>query len=121
MGSHQDAVSIAAELHATEFGSTAVYTPPSGVSRTISIVAYPVRTERRSSSAGQIEVQVRDAMVAVADLPSPVILGTLQISGESWTIESMQQTPSARWKLSLTKTAAIEMNRANYRRGSTGR
>lgn len=116
MGSHSDGVSIAAAIHTTTFGGSVSYTPPGGSASSVDAIPYPVRTERRDSSIGVIEVQVRDLIVEVAALANPVILGVFTISSETWKVIKREKTAN-RWLLTLEKVDISELNRAGYRRG----
>lgn len=117
MGSHADGVSIAAAIHTEEFGQTISYTAPGGVAGNVAAILYPVQHERRTTNLGTIDVQVRDVLVEIAVLASPVINGVFTIDSETWSIEKMEREPSGRWKLSLLKILLGEINRQQYRRG----
>lgn len=118
MGSHTDGASIAAAAHTSVFAVSATYTAPDLTGGAVDIIKYPVRTERRDSSAGIIEVQVREIIVESADIGLPAINAIFSIDGQSWSVERRESEPSGRWKLTLVKTDAIEVNRASYRRGA---
>ena len=117
MGSHSDGVSIAAAIHTEEFGGTISYTPPGGVAGNVNAILYPVRHERRTTSIGTIDVQVRDVLVEIVILAEPVINGVFTIDSETWSIERMEREPSGRWRLSLLKIVIGEITRNQYRRG----
>lgn len=116
MGSHADGASIAAAIHTGEFGNKYAYTPPGGTASDYDAIAYPVQVDRRTSNLGTIEILVRDLIVEVATLASPVVNGEWSIDGESWSIEKMQRE-GTRWRLSLVKVKAAEITRNQYRRG----
>lgn len=118
MGSHSDSVAIAAAIHNTTFAASVSYTSPGGTVQPVAAILYPARTERRESSIGVIEVDVREVIVTATELANPVILSVFTIDSQSWTVEKIEKTTSNRWKISLTQTDAVEMNRSKYRRGA---
>ena len=116
MGSHSDGASIAAAIHTSEFGAEYSYTAPGGSAASYDAIAYPVRIDRRTTNLGTMEVQVREMIVEVATLASPVINGTWSIDGDDWIVEKMLRE-GTRWRLSLLKIKASEITRNQYRRG----
>jgi hypothetical protein len=117
MGSHADGASIAAAIHTSEFGAVYAYTAPGAASpANRAAIAYPVQVDRRTTNLGTMEVQVRDLIVEIAVLASPVINGMWLIDGDDWIIEKMSREGN-RWRLSLLKIKASEITRNQYRRG----
>lgn len=116
MGSHRDAIDIAAGVHASVFGGGVTYHPISGDSVSVDdAIAYKVRTERRNSSMGVVEFEVRDLVIESTTLADPAIGATFTIDSEKWTITNRKASGS-RWMLTLEKVEINEINRKNYRR-----
>lgn len=115
MGSHGDAIAIAAAAHTAVFGDSYTYTPPVGSAAAITGIPHKVMTDRRNTSLGSVEVEIRNFAVESAILASPEIGGTITIDGELWTIEKREKTGS-RWMLGLLKVDISQVHRQGYQR-----
>lgn len=117
MGSHRDAVDIAAGVHAFVFGESASYNPLSGDSVSVDdAVLYKVRTERRDTNVGVVaEFEARDLAVEMTTLADPAIGATFTIDSERWVV-TKRMASGSRWMLTLEKIEINEINRKNYRR-----
>lgn len=93
--------------------------PDGGASvESITVIPYPVRIEPRESTAGMIEVRVREVMVDATQIASPQRLATITIDNRDWTIEQIERAHASRWKFSLALVDSLEINRHQYRRGA---